>query len=59
MVGNKCLKVAEFEGFFFVTSPSLLVISMFGRQKADTIILVTGKQCENSGYMSQEEEIME
>lgn len=52
MVGHKCLKAAEFEGVF-ITSPSLLVISMFGRLKADTIVLVTGKQRENSEYVSQ------
>lgn len=48
MVAHKCLKVAEFEVVFFITSPSPLVMNMFGRLKADTIILVTGKQCENS-----------
>lgn len=58
MFGHKYLKVAEFERFF-ITLPSPLVISMFGRLKADAMILATGKQCENSEYMSQYEEIME
>lgn len=59
MVGQKCLKVAGFGVvcflvfLFFYTLPRPLVISTFGRLKADAIILVTGKQCENSEYMSQ------
>lgn len=45
MVGHKCLKEAGLGRFLhYLAQP--VVISMFGRLKAASILLVTGKQCE-------------